>query len=329
MEILLQKYLRNECTADEAKQVLLFVQTSEGRRLFDQLIEYSESDKVAKVPSDETSERLWQRIYTSSINKTNTRPTDESEPARGRTFPLWSMRLGQVAAVVFPLLVAGWWWLNRTEEISEKTAFGQTRQLTLPDGSVVSLNGNSSLQYQSKWKSSEAREVWLTGEAFFKVTHQSNQQRFLVHTRRNYTIEVLGTEFNVNDRQNATRVLLQSGKIKLTLQQKAVVKSFVMKPGQLVEIDTLVRRVKMNVVKPELFTSWRKRRLVFEGTRFAEIKELLKETYNLNVSVPDERLLEEKVTGTVPSGNVKELLNALAIVLDLKYKQEANQVKFY
>ena len=329
MKILIQKYLRNECTPDEAEQVLAFAKTPEGRSLLEQLTEYSKSDQYAKSPSDETSERLWQRIYTSSTQNTSTQLTDESEPVRGRTLPLWSVRLGRVAAVVLPLVVAGWWWLSQSERITQQTAFGQTKQVQLPDGSVVSLNGNSSLVYQSKWNANETREVWLTGEAFFKVTRQANQQRFLVHTRRNYTIEVLGTEFNVNDRHNTTKIGLQSGKIKLTLQQKTVSKSLIMKPGQLVEIDTMVRRVKMNLVKPELFTSWRKQRLVFEDTRFGEIKDLLKETYNLNVSVPDERLLEEKVTGTVPSGNVKELLNALAIVLDLKYKQEANMVRFY
>ena len=327
MENLFRNYLKNESTPDEIKQVLLLVQTPEGRACFDQLLQNIELEQNNNLPTTETSKHIWQRITALALQESNL--TDERKPASGRTLPMWSLRFGRVAAVVLPLLLAGWWYFTRSVEMLHSTHYGQTKSIGLPDGSVVVLNGNSSLKYESKWANYAARQVWLTGEAYFKVTHQANHQRFLVHTRRNYTIEVLGTEFNVNDRQNTTKVVLQSGKIKLTVEQKAAVKSLTMQPGQLVEIDTTLRQMKLNTVKPELFTSWRQQKLVFEGTRFADITTMLRETYNLDVIVADPRLLEEKITGTVPSGNVNELLTALAISLQLKYKQDNNQVKFY
>jgi ferric-dicitrate binding protein FerR (iron transport regulator) len=74
---------------------------------------------------------------------------------------------------------------------------------------------------------------------------------------------------------------------------------------------------------------WRENKLVFEATQLREIAQMLKETYNLDVSVDDERLLQERITGTIPSGSVKELLSALSAALRVKYIQENNQVKFY
>jgi len=307
--------------------VLLLVQTPQGRASFDQLLQTIELAQNNDLPSADLSKHTWQRIAALALQ--DNKLTDEKEPAPGRMLPMWGLRPGRVAAVVLPLLVAGWWYLTRPVEKFYSTKYGQTQLIGLPDGSVVVLNGNSSLKYKSEWPKDAPRQVWIKGEAFFKITHQTNHQRFVVHTRRNYTIEVLGTEFNVNDRQNTTQVVLQSGQIKLTIKQKRVDKSIIMVPGQLVAIDTAQARLKINTVKPELFTSWRQQKLVFEGTSFAEITTMLKETYNLDVIVADPRLLEEKITGTVPSGNINELLRALAISLKLKYQQDNNQVKFY
>jgi transmembrane sensor len=319
------KYLQNKCSSEEIKQVLELVQTSEGRSMFDQLLQETTLDATPQAAAP--SEQIWQRIYTSSTQNINL--TTEKEPVRVRVRPLWSTRLGRAAAVLIPLLVAGWWYLARSVEQKHRTAYGQTQEITLPDGSLVVLNGNSTLTYQSDWNPQTAREVWLTGEAFFKVTHQSNHQRFLVHTRREHVIEVLGTEFNVNDRLASTRVVLQSGKIKLTLKQNEAQKSIVLAPGQLVEIDTTMTRPRINEVKTELFTSWRQRKLVFEGTRLAEIALLLKDTYNLNIRVNNPQLLEEKVTGTIPADNVTELINALSIALQVKYVQKDNTIQFF
>lgn len=320
MKNLFLNYLQNKCTPEEVRHVLQLVQTPEGRAAFDELLQNTELESNAAVPT----QAMWARIQAAASPYTL---TDEKAPARGRRLPLWSLRLGRVAAVLLPLLVAGWWYLTR--EITHATTYGQTQQVTLPDGSTVLLNGNSTVRFQAHWYNSTPRQVWLTGEAFFKVVHQANHQRFVVHTRRQHTIEVLGTEFNVNDRPNTTQVVLQSGKIRLTVKQKDTNQRIIMVPGQLAEIDTTLARVKFNAVKTELFTSWQQKKLIFEGTRLAEIAILLKDTYNLNISVNDPRLLEEKITGTIPSGNVKELLNALSIALQVKYTQKENTVSFF
>jgi ferric-dicitrate binding protein FerR (iron transport regulator) len=49
------------------------------------------------------------------------------------------------------------------------------------------------------------------------VKHLNTNQKFLVHTADRLTVEVLGTSFNVFKRPSGTRVVLQSGKVKLNI----------------------------------------------------------------------------------------------------------------
>jgi ferric-dicitrate binding protein FerR (iron transport regulator) len=54
--------------------------------------------------------------------------------------------------------------LVRQPRVYFTTGFGQTRQLVLPDRSVVTLNGNSTLSYRPAWPGDRPREVWLEGK---------------------------------------------------------------------------------------------------------------------------------------------------------------------
>ncbi len=334
MKDIFEKYLNNTCTTAEAEQVLFWIKTDDGQRLMSSLLTTRQNLVAANEPDTEATNRMWNNIqlYTSSI-----RETADGQPNQTRTKPLWASRFGWVAAAALvPLLMVSIYFYSAPkatptapQQLAERADYGQTRSITLSDGSVVILNGNSTLKYAKNWKPNETREVWLTGEAFFKIIHKDNNQRFLVHTNRNHLIEVLGTEFNVLDRANKTEVVLKSGKIRLTVKQKDTVKMLTMQPNQRVEMDTTTTKVKLDIVKPEVYTSWQDHRLIFEGTRLSEIALMLNETYNLKVTVADKRMLDEKISGTIPSGNVQELLNALSIALQLKYVQSNNTIKFY
>src|SRR5690606_15777064 len=94
------------------------------------------------------------------------------------------------------------------------TGYGETRKINLPDGSLVVLNANSELKYESNWQQAPMREVWLQGEAFFEVVKTTEEKQFIVHTG-SLDVEVLGTQFNVHNRHQKVQVVLSSGKVKL------------------------------------------------------------------------------------------------------------------
>ena len=91
---------------------------------------------------------------------------------------------------------------------------GQRTNVTLPDGSNVWLNACTTIQYPTSFNSRE-RFVILKGEAYFDV--KKNKSRpFIVHTDA-YSIEVLGTKFNIsNYKGRATNIVLVEGSVEVT-----------------------------------------------------------------------------------------------------------------
>jgi len=105
---------------------------------------------------------------------------------------------------------------KRVEKISDvsyatlSTPRGGQYQITLSDGSKVSLNAGSSLEYPLQFTGNE-RIVTLKGEGYFEVAHHSDQP-FIVHTA-NQKVRVYGTIFNIQAYSAKERTTLLTGSV--------------------------------------------------------------------------------------------------------------------
>ena len=217
--------------------------------------------------------------------------------------------------------------LNTLENVEHTTGYGETKSITLPDNSTITLNSNSKLTYAEEWDKSENREVWLTGEAFFSIVHTPGNKKFLVRTKNGLNVEVIGTEFNVNDRKKRTRVVLNSGKIKLNINNERIEEQLIMKPGDLVEFKDTSKMYVKRIVNPEVYSSWKCKQLMFDNTTLEEVIVLLEDNYGLEVEVSDPALLQKEVSGSVPSNNTNLLMEGLAESFDLEIIWTKNHVK--
>lgn len=85
-----------------------------------------------------------------------------------------------------------------------------THNIILEDGTEVFLNAGSELKYPTTFNL-QSREVYLKGEAYFKVT--KSEREFIVHTS-DMDIRVYGTEFNINtNHKNFIETILVKGSI--------------------------------------------------------------------------------------------------------------------
>lgn len=306
----IQEYPAQEKKISEAKFIILHLKVN---------VENLQPDVV---------EQIWQNLQI----------THQSEfaPQSPKIQPIYMLTRywkSIAASVAFLYLLGGiaYWKLNqnhKTQQILYSTNFGETRKILLPDSSEVILNANSSLTLDDKWTSEKQREVWLNGEAFFKVTKQkmptqANAQ-FVVHTS-NVNVEVLGTEFNVNNRHKKSTVILNTGKVKLTNNEDGQI---VMHPGDLVSYADSERVFRSKIVNPNNFSAWIYNRLLFENTSLKEIAALLNDNYGLKVIVKQPFLLEKKITGTIPAKNIKTLLLALEESLNINIKQQDSTLIF-
>lgn len=208
---------------------------------------------------------------------------------------------------------------NYFKEVIYTTQFGETKKLILPDQSVVYLNGNSRLSFNKHWLNFQDREVKVEGEAFFSVQHTENNQKFFVRMTNHSSVEVLGTEFNIQNWDDDTKVTLNSGKIKFHIadNENENEKTILMKPGELVEYESSSNSLTKKMVEPENHSSWKNSKLLFEKTELKEIINLIKNTYGLNIKVNDPELLKMKVSGSAPSHNIDILVKGLSEIFEL------------
>jgi len=273
-----------------------------------------------KDPSEQTVDRLWSGI----LRRTKTET---------RILPFYTQKtFVRIAATLLLLLTAfiGYRYNYANNKIYE-TANGEIRRLQLEDGTMVTLNANSKLTIPSKLLGVTEREAFLEGEAFFKVQKQQQDGqhvKFTVHTD-DVDVEVKGTEFNVNTRQEKTRVILSEGNIQLRLvnDKKEVLQ---MKPGDLVDYSKTKKSLAVRQVDDaSSWYSWKDNRWTFESTPLSEVATLITETYGFPVELKGDSTGNQKVTGIIPSDNLEDILASLESILDVKTEQKDKQIRIH
>ncbi|WKN41799.1 FecR family protein [Tunicatimonas pelagia] len=210
---------------------------------------------------------------------------------------------------------------------SVRTQYGEQQPVTLPDGSEVILNGNSTLRYSTDWEEQpNRREVWLEGEAFFSVTKQQNKSqghftKFTVHANE-LRVEVRGTQFNVQNRPENTQVVLHEGKVLIRNEQQD---SVLLRPNELAESDAH-RGIQKKTVNAQHFISWKDQVLTFSEEPIKNIFDRLENTYGWQIAVQDSSWLQQKYTGSVPTDRTELLFDKFSLLYELDIAYQDRQV---
>lgn len=233
----------------------------------------------------------------------------------------------KVAAIFIGILfisVLAYNFLNDNNFNIYSTTYGETLTILLSDSSIVTLNSNSSIKFKDKWKASQNREIWMEGEAFFLVKHR-NKQEFIVHAS-GLEVKALGTAFNVNNRRTNAWVVLNSGSV--LLNQQGSLEDIVLQPGEMAEFSAFENEFKTRLVNPEVYTSWRNKKLVFEKTSIRKIAEILEDNYGVEVIINDPELAEMTFSATIPMEDLDILLDLLSETFNINVQRQHKKVIF-
>lgn len=237
----------------------------------------------------------------------------------------WLLKIA--ASIAFIIAISVFWMQYNTTVKEFHTSYGEHLTVALPDNSVVVINGNSTLRYNPSWTKDEDREVWIEGEGFFDVTHTINDQKFIVHTRDNMDVQVLGTKFNVKIRRGKTEVMLQEGKVRLDVGESESAETMTLKPGELATLkDSKLMKVK---VRPAEYASWKEHKLFFNQTPLREVANILEDTYGIQVVFESEEIADRKLSGEISSDKATDILKAIKESFDISIAHEGSQVVFH
>lgn len=285
----------------------------------------------------------WQQAFARTNGRVNApfrvvHPDETDEEAPRQRLWRGNARRPWLVAATLLLMLGGWVFRDTIRYRTVRTGFGETRALTLTDGSAVTLNANSSVRFARFGFGRSlpgigriaplARRVFLTGEADFSVKHLTDHQSFVVSTPKGLNVTVLGTEFTVLSRNRKTQVVLRSGKVALTMAQQAGKPPLMMRPGDLVTLDPAGQLTKQQTAHPEAAVAWKNHRFTFEQTSLREVAALLEENYGLSVNIETPELASRTVSGSFPARDADEVLKLMAELLQINYTHTNNRVTF-
>lgn len=213
---------------------------------------------------------------------------------------------------------------EKTKTRTVSTPRGVDFKITLPDGTDVWLNAESSLQFPSAF-TKDTRRVILSGEAYFKVAHDSNCP-FIVETDK-MKVRVLGTEFNFrNYISEKPQVSLIDGSISiLSLDQSEP--DIILKPGQgaCVEEDGHIHVLEGIDIYGTV--QWINGYFYFKNRPLIEILQELGRWYNVGVVFENPATINEKMHfSALRSANIREAIDNLNRLRKVQIVLEDNKI---
>lgn len=227
------------------------------------------------------------------------------------------------AAVVAVIMVTAIVWFTRPGvTMITVEAIAQSREVTLPDGSVVYLNKHSRLVYPEEF-SKNMRDVKLSGEGFFKITHDK-QRPFRVDGRY-LNVTVLGTEFNFNSNATGTNnVSLVEGSVKVCNSKGT--EGVVLVPGQKAEYDTATGNITVSETNAAIDAAWHDGIIPFENSTMHDIAAVLEQLYDVTVELGDVDMSKTYSGATVYYENIDSTLSQLTNTLPISFTHNGNTI---
>ncbi len=199
--------------------------------------------------------------------------------------------------------------------------------ITLPDGSTVELKGNSKIWFP-EYFSNNRREVFLEGEAFFKVVRDTSRI-FIVSSGKVRTM-VLGTSFNIKayPGQSVVEVLVSTGKVAV---EDTVAKSLVtLLPNQRAVYEDKAGVLRKDTIPPsnEHFLSENEGEIIFNDLPLDMAIRVLHQRFGVNIILDNDNLKNCKVSVTFKDKTVVDIMDDICLQTGAKYSIETNQYHF-
>ena len=205
------------------------------------------------------------------------------------------------------------------------TTSGERRELRLSDGTRVVIGAASTLRYPASFGNG-SREVDLTGEGYFEVTHDAAHP-FRVHAGHAMAEDV-GTAFGVlaYAEDSTVRVVVAEGSVSLGATTQPSVRSALLTRGQLGSLAKGSAVAAVRRVNVESYLGFADGRLVFDETPLAEVAVRLERWYGSPFRITDSTLASPTLTASFTTESLADVLTALASVLDVRFERLGDSV---
>ena len=242
-----------------------------------------------------------------------------------------AVRIAAAAVIAAVLLAGGLTTVLLSKRLAQPvtvvTQLGERSQVVLPDGTKVWLNSSSSVEYVAPFFSRQ-RRVKMEGEAYFEVEHDARRP-FVVVTGQ-VVSTVLGTTFNVHaySEDENYQITLATGSLLVDGGPES--RSVRLRPGEQGFFERTSGLLSLRRVNVEQVLSWQEDRLYFRAEPLASIARSLERQFNVDITIPDERLRRICFTGEFVDGeNIHEIMRIISADSRILCRSRKNHFELY
>jgi ferric-dicitrate binding protein FerR (iron transport regulator) len=236
------------------------------------------------------------------------------------------------AFILLPLMLSfGVYYFTKKSTLSDlaknqysiETANGERTRLVLPDGTRVIVSANTTFTYPATF-GKQSREVSLSGEAYFDVTHNAGLP-FVVKSK-DLSIKVLGTKFNVYayPRENYFEASLVEGKIQ-AYSERNKKKIMTLLPNEKVRYNYANETFEKSTTDLQVETAWTRGDLYFQSETLLSILPKLERYYGVKFDI-NGQLPNTVLTASYHETDVNEILRNLAIHYRFSYTKNGEVI---
>ena len=307
IEELYQRYLAGELTPSELEDLKRQVPFVSDEELWNLMCEdFSSSSESARM-TYESQQKVLRNIH-EEIRK-------DKWHSRARRL----LRIASMLILIISLAAGSYLWYESFTPTAPVYTYvsvkaGNKSTITLPDGTRVSLNGNSQLRYNVV--PSKHREVVLRkGEAYFDVTKDpSCPFRVKVNDMQ---IEVLGTQFNVRYHKGVIETALFTGAVRLS--SSAFAKDYRLYPGKKSIYQLASHHVTICDNDGSTDARWKDGYLAFNSQPLGEVLKEVENWYGVTIQIRNHHLPKDKLTGAFYHETLESVLHSLSMQYGFKY----------
>ncbi|MEA1886507.1 MAG: FecR domain-containing protein [Bacteroidota bacterium] len=307
--------LSGEASSGEKKELESWIsENEEHRKIFEEYSRLWEKSgdikNIDKIDIDKEWEKFNQR-------------TGIEKPAR-RIINL--KLLTRLAAAIFAGLILGYSGLliYRSLHFEKIAANDQAREISLPDGSLVTLNAGSEIKFPKNFKE-DNRKVKLEGEGFFDVVNDPLKP-FSVEAA-GIIVKVLGTSFNIDAKgdESTVTVIVAEGKVGIYGKSGNALSGELVR-GDKAVINPGTGRISKTRNDNPNFNTYKTGHIVFENSSFKEVLNTLQEVYNVNIHVKDSEVYDKRITVTFRNKDFDYVLRTIQETLDLDIEKSGREI---
>lgn len=203
-----------------------------------------------------------------------------------------------------------------------QTATGEQKRTTLPDGTIVILNSNTTISLDESYNSHD-RKVYLSGSAFFKVAKNISKPFSVISD--DFSTTALGTAFYVNAGSSEEfSVKLLEGKVKINSGRSN--KTEYLEAGQELTCPKNKKHFIKQLYDTSYLNKWVSGKIVFRKTPVEEAFDILKQWYGVEIVDVRNHRSDISINGTYENVLLEDILKVISFSLHCQYRYDGNRI---